>query len=317
MMNDNSFADALGMMEKWLSHPAMTPKLNRELTALENRLVENSGDKEAKIEIYERFYKDLDFGTGGLRGILGAGTNRMNIFTVRRVTQGFADYINLHYGGKGKTPAVAIAFDSRNNSTRFAIEAAGVLAANNILVHIYPKLMPTPALSFAVRHFKCAGGIMITASHNPANYNGYKVYDHEGCQVTDKAAFEILNCIEKVDIFKDVKVAETETGGLSESSFWREEHHGIINIIPDDVTEAYIREVKATRVGVDCKDLEVVYTPLNGAGNLPVRRILEEIGIANVHIVPEQEHPDGNFPTCPYPLPELVEALLYGVELCY
>jgi phosphoglucomutase len=295
----------------------MTPQLTRELSALENRLIENSGDKQAKEQIYERFYKDLDFGTGGLRGILGAGTNRMNIFTVRRVTQGFANYIKLHYGENEKVLSVAIAYDSRNNSTRFAIEAAGVLAANGILVHIFPKLMPTPALSFAVRHFGCSGGIVITASHNPANYNGYKVYDHQGCQVTDKAAYEILRSIEKVDMFNDVKTLDKELGRLSENCFWEEEHPELIKVIPDEVTEAYIAAVKATRIGVDSKDLEVVYTPLNGAGNLPVRRILDEIGITKIHIVPEQENPDGNFPTCSYPNPEKEEALLKGLELCY
>lgn len=317
MINDINFAGALGKMEQWLSYPAMTPKLTRELSALENKLVEDSGDKQTKEEIYERFYKDLDFGTGGLRGILGAGTNRMNIFTVRKVTQGFGDYINLHYGSNGKTPSVAIAYDSRNNSTRFAIEAAGVLAANGILVHIFPTLMPTPALSFAVRHFGCSGGIMITASHNPANYNGYKVYDHQGCQVTDKAAYEILHSIEKVDIFSDVKILDTELGRISDNHFWEEEHHELISVIPKEVTEAYISAVKATRIGVDAKELEVVYTPLNGAGNLSVRRILAEIGITNIHIVPEQELPDGNFPTCSYPNPEKEEALLKGLELCY
>ena len=167
------FANALNKIEKWLSYPNMEPKLRRDLAALEERLVKDSGDKETKEEILDRFYKDLDFGTGGIRGILGAGTNRMNIFTVRRVTQGFADYLNRRYDGTGKRPSVAIAYDSRTRSVRFALEASSVLAGNGIEVYIYPEIMPTPALSFAVRYYGCSGGIMITASHNPANYNGY------------------------------------------------------------------------------------------------------------------------------------------------
>jgi len=316
MQHDMDFGYALGKMEQWLSHQGMTPKLHRELTSLEGRLVDNSGDKEAKEEIFDRFYKDLEFGTGGLRGILGAGTNRMNIFTVRRATQGFADYINRYYSGRDKHPAVAIAYDSRNFSTRFALEAAGVLAANDIKVYLYPELMPTPALSFAVRYYDCAGGIMITASHNPANYNGYKVYNEEGCQVTQDAASEILRCIEKVDIFTGVKTLGEELESINESRFRDELHHEFICIIPPETTEAYMEAVKANRIGVECEDLEVVYTPLNGTGNKPVRRILAEIGVEKVHVVPEQENPDGNFPTCSYPNPEKEEALYRGLALC-
>ncbi len=316
MESHMDFGFALGKMEQWLSHQGMTPKLHRELTSLENCLIDNSGDKEAKEEIFDRFYRDLEFGTGGLRGIIGAGTNRMNVFTVRRTTQGFANYINRYYGGKGKDPAVAIAYDSRNFSTRFALEAADVLAANRIQVYIYPELMPTPALSFAVRHYGCAGGIMITASHNPANYNGYKVYNDEGCQVTQDAASEILSCIEEVDIFTGVKTSGEETESINESRFWDEICHELIRIIPRETTDAYMEAVKAKRIGVDCTDLEVVYTPLNGAGNKPVRRILAEIGVEKVHVVPEQENPDGNFPTCAYPNPEKEEALYRGLALC-
>lgn len=311
-----SFGDALEKMEQWLSHPGMKPKHIRELKALEDRLVKNSGDKEAKEDILDRFYKDLDFGTGGLRGILGAGTNRMNIFTVRRVTQGFADYINRSYGGKAKEPSVAIAYDSRNGSARYALEAAGVLAGNGIHVYIYQELMPTPALSFAVRHYDCAGGIMITASHNPANYNGYKVYNSEGCQVTEEAAAEILRCIEEVDIFEGVRTAGMEASDLLVTTFWDEKRHENIDTIPEKVIDEYIGAVKAKRVGVDCGDMEIVYTPLNGTGNKPVRRILAEIGVRRLHVVPEQENPDGDFPTCPYPNPEKEEALLKGMLLC-
>ena len=316
MENHMGFGYAFDKMEQWLSHHAMSPKLHRELTSLGDRLVENSGDKEAKEEIYDRFYRDLEFGTGGLRGILGAGTNRMNIFTVRRTTQGFADYINRHHSSGGKESAVAIAYDSRNFSTRFALEAAEVLAANDIQVYIYPELMPTPALSFAVRYYGCAGGIMITASHNPANYNGYKVYNDEGCQVTQDAASNILRYIEDVDIFTGVKTLVEEGESINESRFWDEERHELIHIIPSETTDAYMKAVKAKRIGVDCADLEVVFTPLNGTGNKPVRRILAEIGVEKIHVVPEQELPDGNFPTCSYPNPEKEEALYRGLALC-
>lgn len=309
------FANALNKMEKWLSHPGMEPKLHRELAALEDRLVKDSGDKETKEEILDRFYRDLDFGTGGIRGILGAGTNRMNIFTVRRVTQGFADYLNSRYAGTGKRPSVAVAYDSRNRSVRFALEASGVLAGNGIEVYIYPELMPTPALSFAVRHYGCAGGIMITASHNPANYNGYKIYNEEGCQVTKEAADQILSCIDKVDFFDGIRTADMELDSFIESTFWDGKRHELISIIPQDTIDAYIEAVKATRAGVDCSDLEVVFTPLNGTGNKPVRRILEQIGVGKIHVVPEQETPDGNFPTCLIPTRRR-RRLCYGAWPC-
>ncbi|HZK02143.1 MAG TPA: phospho-sugar mutase [Anaerovoracaceae bacterium] len=315
MNNAIRLGDALEKMEQWLSYSGMPPKLHRELKNLEDRLVRDSGDKEAKEEIYERFYKDLDFGTGGLRGIIGAGNNRMNQLTVRRVTQGFADYINRNYIGNDN-PSIAIAYDSRNDSVNFALQAAGVLAANGIVVYIYRELMPTPALSFAVRHYRCEGGIMITASHNPSNYNGYKVYNQEGCQVTDEAAGEILECINKVDMFTGVRVINIGFTEINDLGLFNGNHFDNINVIPPEVIDAYIEAVKNTRVGVDCKDLEIVFTPLNGTGNKPVRRILSEIGVEKIHIVAEQEKPDGNFPTCPYPNPEKEEALFRGLELC-
>ncbi len=300
MITETDYKNAYDKMEQWLTHDGIPMKYKRELKLLEDRLLADSGDKEAKDEIYERFYKDLEFGTGGLRGIMGAGTNRMNSLTVRRVTQGFADYILSNYGKSGDAPSVAIAYDSRNDSKNFAWDAAGVLEANGIKVYIYSELMPTPMLSFAVRYFKSAGGIMITASHNPSNYNGYKVYNHEGCQVTDQAAAEILSCVESVDLLKGVKYTEPDE---------------LVEIIGDEIIEAYYKAVKATRTGVNCRDLEVVFTPLNGTGNKPVRRILDEVGLTNIHIVEEQEKPDGNFPTCPYPNPEKEEALYKGLEL--
>lgn len=267
-------------------------------------------------EIYERFYKHVEFGTGGLRGILGVGTNRMNIYTIAKATQGIAHYINegeyiADSPLKDKIPqkklSVAIAYDSRINSKIFAKITAEVLTANDIDVYLYEELMPTPALSFAVRHFNCAMGIMITASHNPAKYNGYKVYDNSGCQVTLAAAEKILGFIEKLDVFKDVK----NTGG-----------NGVLKLIGEDIHNAYLDAVQAESALTTQKEkealkkLSIVYTPLNGAGNKPVRRILERLGITKVNIVKEQELPDGNFTTCPYPNPEKKEALELGLSLC-
>ncbi|MDD2215807.1 MAG: phospho-sugar mutase [Eubacteriales bacterium] len=306
MEQENKFVDAYDKMEEWLSQPTLNSGLRRELTALEQRLEKDSGDREAREEITHRFYKDLDFGTGGLRGILGAGTNRMNIYTVRRVTQGLADYFAARYGKNEKKRSIAIAFDSRIQSDHFALEAGSVLAANGFQVYIYPELMPTPALSFAVRYYNCCGGIMITASHNPAEYNGYKVYNEEGCQVNPDEAAEITESIERVDCFNEVKKLDVNWETLTDK----------ITLIPQETVEAYIQAVKKTRVGIPCTDIEVVFTPLNGSGNKPVRRILKEIGVDKIHVVPEQENPDGNFPTCPYPNPEKEEALLKGLLLC-
>jgi len=254
--------------------------------------------------IYESFYRELEFGTGGLRGVLGAGTNRMNVYTVGKATQGLANFLNASF----KQPSVAIAYDSRINSELFAKTAAEILAANNIQVYIYPYLMPTPCLSFAVRHYGCSAGIVITASHNPAKYNGYKVYGSDGCQVTLDMANEILSCIEKIDEFEDVLKTPFE------SAIGKQ-----IKYITKDVEEDFYKAVKAESVIIDSianKALKVIYTPLNGAGNKPVRRILDLVGITQVHIVPEQENPDGHFTTCPYPNPEVREALAKGLELC-
>lgn len=255
--------------------------------------------------INDRFYRDLEFGTGGLRGVIGAGTNRMNIYTIRRATQGFADYLNQEY----KNPSVAVSFDSRIKSDVFAKAAAEVLAANGIKVHIYSELMPTPMLSFAVRQLKCQGGIMVTASHNPAKYNGYKVYGDDGCQITLRGAEIILEKINSLDIFNDVK----------SSSFDEELAKGTISYIGSDVIEEYYKNVLSEGINTDLcasSGLKVVYTPLNGTGNKPVREILSRIGISDVTIVPEQENPDGNFTTCPYPNPEIREALELGLKKC-
>ena len=246
--------------------------------------------------ISEAFYKDLEFGTGGLRGIIGAGTNRMNIYTVGKASQGLAAYVNS-VTEKG---SIAVAYDSRIKSDLFARTAASIFAANGIKVYIYEELMPTPMLSYAVRHFKCDAGIVITASHNPAKYNGYKAYGADGCQLCIEAADYVLSIMNKVDIFQDVKSMDFDTAV----------NEGKIEFVGDDVIEEYLNEVLACRVApeTDVKALNVVYTPLHGSGNKPVRRILAKLGVENVSVVPEQELPDGNFPTAPYPNPEIKQA---------
>ena len=261
--------------------------------------------KDNEKEVYERFYKSLEFGTAGLRGIIGAGTNRMNIYVVRQATQGLANYVNKKYG-KG---AVAISHDSRIKADLFMNEAAKVLAANGIKVYITTELQPTPVLSYLVRYFNCQAGIMVTASHNPAAYNGYKAYGEDGCQMTDDAANAVYDEICNIDIFNDVKTMDLQKA-IDE---------GLVEYVKDEVYTSYIEEVKKQQINPDvCKDadLKVVYTPLNGAGNKLVRRILDEIGIKDVTVVKEQELPDGNFTTCPYPNPEIKEALQKGLDLC-
>jgi len=258
---------------------------------------------EAKIS--DAFYRDLEFGTGGLRGVLGAGTNRMNIHTVGKATQGLANYIIKHYEA-GKR-SVAVSYDSRINSRLFAEVAAGIFAANGIAVHMYKTLMPTPCLSYAVRTLGTSAGVMVTASHNPAKYNGYKVYGDDGCQITEAAAAEILSEIEKTDVFNDVKSYPFDAA-LAE---------GKVKYISDDVLTAFIERVKKESVTfsepVD-RTAKIIYTPLNGTGLVPVTRILKECGFENVIVVKEQELPDGHFPTCPYPNPEIKEALTLGLE---
>ncbi|MDE5834507.1 MAG: phospho-sugar mutase, partial [Ruminococcus sp.] len=279
----------------WLKNATQDPDLQTELKNIEN-------DSNA---IRDRFYRDLEFGTGGLRGVIGAGTNRMNVYTVKRATQGFADYLNQEYSN----PSVAVSYDSRIKSDVFSKAAAEVLAANGIKVHIYTELMPTPCLSFAVRKLNCQGGIMVTASHNPAKYNGYKVYGDDGCQITLRGAEIILDKINSLDIFNDVKT----------SSFDEEVAKGNISFIGQEVIDAFYEKVLAEGINTELcasSGLKVVYTPLNGTGNKPVREILKRIGISNVTVVKEQENPDGNFPTCPYPNPEIREALEVGLRYC-
>lgn len=261
--------------------------------------------KDDETEIYERFYTSLKFGTAGLRGIIGAGTNRMNIYVVRQATQGLANYILAKYG-KG---SVAISHDSRIKADLFMIEAARVLAANGIKVYITSELQPTPVLSYLVRYFKCQAGIMVTASHNPAAYNGYKAYGEDGCQMTDDAANAVYDEITKLDYFNDVKIADFDNAVKS----------NMIEYVDDSVYDSYLEKVMEQQVNPGIcadADLKVVYTPLNGTGNKLVRKVLDKIGVKSVSIVKEQELPDGNFTTCPYPNPEIKEALQKGLELC-
>ena len=256
-------------------------------------------------EIYERFYTALKFGTAGLRGVIGAGTNRMNIYVVRQATQGLANYVINKYG-KG---AVAISHDSRIKADLFMIEAAKVLAANGIKTYITTELQPTPVLSYLVRYFKCQAGIMVTASHNPAKYNGYKAYGEDGCQMTDNAAQAVYDEITKLDIFSDVKTMD----------FDEALEKGLIEYVDDSVYDSYLDCVLEQQVNPGIcadADISVVYTPLNGAGNKLVRKVLSKIGVKEINVVKEQEMPDGNFTTCPYPNPEIKEALQKGLELC-
>lgn len=256
---------------------------------------------EAKIE--DAFYRNLAFGTGGLRGTIGAGTNRMNIYTVAKASQGLADYLRKNY----ENPSVAIGYDSRIKSDVFAKTAASVFAANGVKVFVWPQLMPVPTVSFATRYLHTSAGVMITASHNPSKYNGYKVYGEDGCQITTEAAKEILYEIEKLDIFADINTSSFENGIAGNT----------IEYISDTVYTAFVEEVKAQSVlfgeKVD-KNVAIVYTPLNGAGLRPVLRTLQETGYSNITVVAEQEQPDGNFPTCPYPNPEIKEAMALGME---
>lgn len=287
--------DFMKLYNEWLENAVEDADLIAELESI----------KDNEEEIHERFYKSLTFGTAGLRGVLGAGTNRMNIYVVRQATQGLANYILQKYG-KG---AVAISHDSRIKADLFMLEAARVLAGNGIKVYITSELQPTPVLSYLVRYFKCQAGIMVTASHNPAKYNGYKAYGDDGCQMTDVAAGIVYDEICKLDMFKDVKVADFDEALKS----------GLIEYVCEDVYDTYLEKVMEQQVNPGiCKgaDLKVVYTPLNGAGNKLVRKVLNKIGVEEITVVPEQELPDGNFTTCPYPNPEIKEALQKGIELC-
>ena len=280
--------------KRWMEADLEDPALKEELEAIQGK----------EDEIKDRFAVALKFGTAGLRGVLGAGTNRMNIYVVRQATQGLANWVKTQGGNQ----LVAISFDSRINSDVFAKTAACVLAANGIKVRIYDALMPVPALSFATRYYQANAGIMVTASHNPAKYNGYKAYGPDGCQMTDEAADIVYAEIQKTDILTGAKMMTFEEGQAA----------GLIEYVGDDSKEALYAaiEARSVRPGI-CRTagLKLVYSPLNGSGLVPVTRVLKDIGITDITIVPEQQYPDGNFPTCPYPNPEIFEALRLGLEL--
>ena len=257
-------------------------------------------------DIEDRFYKDLEFGTGGLRGVIGAGTNRMNIYTVAKATQGFANYLNDTF----KEPSVAIAYDSRNMSKEFAEAAALNLCANNVKVFLYESLRPTPVLSFAVRELKCTGGIVITASHNPKIYNGYKVYDEFGGQVTDAKAKKIIDFVNAVDDFSQLKTVSKDEALAK----------GLLQYVGEDLDAVYYEKVKGLTIRTDlvkekAGSLKVIYTPIHGSGNIPVRSVLSQLGYSNVKVVKEQELPDGNFPTASYPNPENPDVFKLALDM--
>ncbi len=286
--------DVNALYNEWLLKANGDPDLIEELESIKGN----------DDEILDRFYRCLDFGTAGLRGVIGAGTNRMNIYTVGQATQGLSDYLNKNF----ENPSIAIGYDSRIKSEYFSKEAAKVLAANGIKVYLYDELEPTPCLSFAIRKFHTSSGIILTASHNPAKYNGYKCYDPNGYQMTDEAAEETYNYIQKIDYFTGIKTMD----------FDEAVEKGLIEYIGEDVIEEFLDEVEKQCVhpGI-CKKagIRVIYTPLNGTGNKPVRKILKRIGIEDVRVVAEQEYPDGNFPTCPFPNPEIKQAFEYALKM--
>ena len=279
-------------LDLWLARAVEDADLITELKAV-------AGEEAA---ISDRFYRDLEFGTGGLRGVIGAGTNRMNLYTIRRATQGLADYLNASDLPK----KVALAHDSRHKGELFCREAARVLAANGITAYLYPRLEPTPALSWAVRYLGCGAGICVTASHNPAKYNGYKVYGADGCQITLEAADQVLAAIGRHDYFDSPKLADYDQAVAD----------GRIVTIDDRCLSDFVDAVLALRPGNDVSRLKLVYTPLNGSGLEPVKMLLDRMGVTQVTVVPEQEKPDGDFPTCPYPNPEIREAMETGLKLC-
>lgn len=278
----------------WLEQAVIDPDLIEELKSVEGN----------EDEILDRFYRELEFGTAGLRGVIGAGTNRMNYYTVCRATQGLADFLNKHF----ENPSVAIGYDSRIKSDYFSIEAAKVLAANGVKVYLYEELEPTPCLSFAIRYFKTSSGIILTASHNPAKYNGFKCYNANGYQMTDEEASEAYDFIQKVDYFTGIKSIDFDKAVTD----------GKIEYMGDTVINAFLDEVQKQCVNpeiVKASDLKVIYTPLNGTGNKPVRAILDRIGVKDVYVVPEQELPDGNFPSCPFPNPEIRQSFACALKM--
>lgn len=286
--------DINALYNEWLEKAVIDPDLKTELESIKGK----------DDEILDRFYRCLEFGTAGLRGVIGAGTNRMNYYTVCQATQGLAYFLKKHF----ENPSVAIGYDSRIKSDYLSIEAAKVLAANDIKVYLYEELEPTPCLSFAIRHFKTSSGIILTASHNPAKYNGYKCYNSNGYQMTDDEAAETYDFIQQVDYFTGIKTMDFDEAVES----------GLIEYMGDEVINAFLDEVQKQCVNPDIvksADLKVIYTPLNGTGNKPVRTILDRIGVKNVYVVPEQELPDGNFPTCPFPNPEIRQSFECALKM--
>ena len=292
-------ADVHKLLDTWIEN-VTDPELSAELKAMKD-----AGDEDA---ITDAFFQDLEFGTAGLRGTIGAGTNRMNIYTVGRATQGFADYLVKNF----ENPTVAIARDSRNKGELFVKVTASILAANGVKTYLYPKISPVPTLSWATRYLHCSGGICMTASHNPAAYNGYKAYGPDGCQITSEAAAAISAAIAETDPFHGVKTTDFDEAARA----------GLINWIDDSVLVAYYDAVLSKSVSnltdeqVAEAPLKLVYTPLNGTGLIPVTTVLERAGITDITVVPEQANPDGDFPTCPYPNPEIREAMQKGIDLC-
>lgn len=282
------------LYNEWLEKATADPDLKAELES-----VKGNDD-----EILDRFYRCLEFGTAGLRGVIGAGTNRMNYYTVCQATQGLSDYLNAKY----EQPSIAIGYDSRIKSDYFSKEAAKVLAANGIKVYLFKELEPTPCLSFAIRYFHTSSGIILTASHNPAKYNGYKCYNSNGYQMTDEEADETYEYIKKVDYFTGIKTMD----------FDEAVQKGLIEYMGEEVIDAFLDEVIKQCVNPQVTKnagLKVIYTPLNGTGNKPVRKILDRIGVKDVTVVPEQEMPDGNFPTCPFPNPEIKQAFECALKM--
>ena len=291
--------DVMELLDTWVEN-VTDPELAEEL-----KQMKESGDKDV---ITDAFFQDLAFGTAGLRGTLGAGTNRMNIYTVGRATQGFANYLNETF----ENPTVAIARDSRNKGELFVKTTAAILAANGVTAYVYPRISPVPTLSWATRYLKCSGGICMTASHNPAPYNGYKAYGPDGCQITSEAAAAISAAMEATNPFTDVKTMDFDEAVAQ----------GLVKWIDDEVLDAYYDAVVSKSVNnltdeqIASAPLKLVYTPLNGTGLIPVTTVLNKVGITDITIVPEQKDPDGNFPTCPYPNPEIREAMQKGIDLC-
>ena len=291
--------DVHELLNTWLANVT-----DEELLA-ELKAMQEAGDEDA---ITDAFFQDLAFGTAGLRGTIGAGTNRMNIYTVGRATQGFADYLNKTF----ENPTVAIARDSRNKGELFVKTTAAILAANGVTSYVYPKISPVPTLSWATRYLKCSGGICMTASHNPAPYNGYKAYGPDGCQITSEAADAISAAMNACDPFKDIKTMDFDAAV----------EQGLVKWIDDGVLDAYYDAVADKSVNnltdeqIANAPLKLVYTPLNGTGLIPVTTVLNKVGITDITVVPEQRDPDGDFPTCPYPNPEIREAMQKGIDLC-